>query len=138
MTSNPTPAAIVGPESLAPLVVLVDDVRIFRDGRPALLAQTADAAIDLLESLQDRRIDELWLDYDLFNATVEPLVTHMVDRANAGDPVDVATVIVHSSRTLESVQMIRRLRSAGYTMTRSYAADIWARNPATVCARSRE
>jgi hypothetical protein len=49
----------------SPLTVLVDDVRGFRDKRPALVARSSQEALDLLNELRDRRIDDLWLDHDL-------------------------------------------------------------------------
>ena len=47
------------------LTVLVDDVRGFKDERPALVARSSREALTLLEGLGDRRIDHLWLDHDL-------------------------------------------------------------------------
>lgn len=119
-----------------PLVILVDDVRIFADGRPSVVAQTAAAAITLLTSFAGRRIAELWLDYDLFDATSEPVVDHLEDAAAAGTPVDIGVILVHSSRIVEALAITHRLRAAGYTARREYSAGIWARNPNTVRPRS--
>ena len=49
----------------SPLTVLVDDVRGFRDARPALLARSSQEALTLLDELGGKRIDHLWLDHDL-------------------------------------------------------------------------
>lgn len=119
----------------SPLIVLVDDVRIFRDGRPAHVAQTAQAAISLLSDLAGQRIDELWLDYDLFDATSEPLVEHLVTLAEAGAPADIGAIRVHSARTFEAVQVTRQLRQAGYAARLDHTAGIWARNPNTIPPR---
>jgi hypothetical protein len=43
------------------LTVLVDDVRAFKDERPALIARSSQDALTLLDDLGNRRIDHLWL-----------------------------------------------------------------------------
>jgi len=59
----------------SPLTVLVDDVRGFRDERPARIARSSQEALDLLTRLGDRRIDHLWLDHDLVgDDTIRPVV----------------------------------------------------------------
>jgi len=64
------------------LTVLVDDVRTFRDGRPALLARTSGEALALFDQLADRRIDHLWLDFELIgDDTAQPVVDHLVRTA---------------------------------------------------------
>ena len=49
----------------SPLTVLVDDVRGFRDKRPALVARSSQEALHLLDELRGKRIADLWLDHDL-------------------------------------------------------------------------
>ena len=41
------------------LTVLIDDVRWFRDGRDCTIARSSQKAIELLNSLKGRHIDEL-------------------------------------------------------------------------------
>jgi hypothetical protein len=68
-----------------PLTVLIDDVRGFRDERPALVARSSQEALSLLEGLGSRRIDHLWLDHDLGGAdTIRPVVDLMVRLASTG------------------------------------------------------
>jgi len=47
------------------LTVLIDDIRWFRDGRDCTIARSSRKAIELLNGLKGRHIDELWLDHDL-------------------------------------------------------------------------
>nr|WP_071808555.1 cyclic-phosphate processing receiver domain-containing protein [Couchioplanes caeruleus] len=46
-------------------IVLVDDLRSFVDGRPAKVARTSSAGVELLDRHRSYRLDELWLDHDL-------------------------------------------------------------------------
>ena len=64
MTTPPSSHLTPEPHT-TPLTVLVDYVRGFRDERPALVARTSQEARTLLEGLEDRQIDDLWLDHDL-------------------------------------------------------------------------
>lgn len=52
-------------DNTQPLTVLLDDARDFKDNRPAHVVRTSGDALALLISLDDRPIDDLWLDYDL-------------------------------------------------------------------------
>ena len=66
----------------APLTVLVDDFRDFKDARPALVARSSPEALRLLAELDGERIDHLWLDHDLVGEdTVRPVVDLLVHRA---------------------------------------------------------
>jgi hypothetical protein len=109
-----------------PLVVLVDDVRSFRDGRACRIARSAEAALQLLAEMRDCPIDELWLDYDLGgDTTVLPVVQHLVDAALAGQPIRVGRVRVHSSNSSGAHQIVALLRRAGYPVERDYNRAIW-------------
>lgn len=106
--------------------VLVDDVRVFRDGREALVAKTSAEALVLLGSLAGRHIDELWLDHDLVgDDTVQPLVDLLVARADAGSPVSVGTILVHSANVRAGHRITAELAAAGYPARRSFAAGMW-------------
>jgi hypothetical protein len=110
----------------ARLVVLVDDVRDFRDGRPCLVARSTEAALQVLADLRDRRIDELWLDYDLgAGATVTPVVDHLERMAALGTPQDVALIIVHTRNVVGGLAVRTRLADAGYRVERSWRLGFW-------------
>ena len=112
-----------------PLTVLVDDVRDFKDERPALVARSSQEALKLLDELRDRRIDHLWLDHDLVgDDTIRPVVDLLVQLAGAGSPMDVGTVHIHTANTGAGHKMGVELRAAGYVVVRSYALAMWTRN----------
>src|SRR6185436_5969737 len=88
-TNTPQPSA---------LTVLVDDVRRFRDGRPALVARSSQDAMKLLDELGDTRIDHLWLDHDLVGVdTIRPVIELLVQLARTGSPLNVGQIHIHSS-----------------------------------------
>lgn len=110
----------------AVLRVLVDDVRDFKDGRPAVVLRTSAEAVTFVQRLAGRRIDELWLDHDLVGEdTVQPLVDLLVADAARGRPLPVTRIWVHSSNIREGHRVVQELRAAGYLVQRSYAANVW-------------
>jgi hypothetical protein len=110
------------------LTVLVDDVRGFRDERPALVARTSQEALTLLNDLGGRRIDHLWLDHDLGGEdTVVPVVDLMVQLARTGSPLNVTQVHIHTANVGAGHWMGIELRAAGYAVVRSYSLGMWAR-----------
>jgi len=111
-----------------PLTVLVDDVRGFRDQRPALVARSSQEALNLLDELGGMRIDHLWLDHDLVGEdTIRPVVDRMVQLASAGSPVNVGQIHFHSSNVGAGHKMGIDLRAAGYAVVRSYSLGMWIR-----------
>jgi hypothetical protein len=111
-----------------PLTVLVDDTRDFKDGRPALTARTSAEAVALLESLADRAIHTLWLDYDLGGGdTAQPVVDHLLGLAWAGTPAPVGTIRVHSSNIWHGRRVLDELVAAGYPAVRDYGAGRFVR-----------
>jgi len=112
----------------APLTVLVDDVRDFKDDRPALVARSSPEALNLLDALEGERIDHLWLDHDLFGKdTIRPVVDRLVHRAQSGSPVNVGQIHIHTINLVAGVEMTLELRTAGYAVVRSYAITMWTR-----------
>ncbi len=125
------PARLRAVRDDAPLIVLVDDVRMFKDGRARVVVQSADEALDALDRLHDKRIDELWLDYDIVGGTSRPVVDRLVTLAQHGFPADIGKVIVHSARVPEGLQITQALVEAGYRAERNYAQGIWSRRTHT-------
>ena len=110
----------------AVLRVLVDDVRVFKDRRPAVVLRSSADAIGFVARLGGRRIDELWLDHDLIgDDTSQPLVDNLVAAAALGRPVPVDRILVHSSNIRAGHRVVQELSSAGYRVERSYAANLW-------------
>ena len=116
------------PARAAPLTVLVDDVRDFKDQRPALVARSSPEALRLLDELEGERIDHLWLDHDLTGQdTIGPVVDLLVHRARAGTPLDVGQIHIHTANIGAGLKMDIVLRAAGYPVVRSYALTMWTR-----------
>lgn len=99
----------------ASAIVLVDDLRSFRDGRPCLVARTSVDGVELLRSFRGRLLDELWLDQDLGgDDTIRPVVAELEEGAFNGEPYDVELVIVHTSNPAGGDMVVRALRRWGY------------------------
>lgn len=113
----------------APLTVLIDDVRGFRDKRPALIARSSQEAMDLLEGLGQKRIDHLWLDHDLGGEdTIGPVVALMLQLAETGTRLNVGQVHIHTANVRAGHEMGLELRAAGYFVVRSYSLGMWSRD----------
>ena len=121
MPAAPTPHHL-------PLTVLVDDVRGFRDERPALVARSSQEALRLLDGLGSKRIDHLWLDHDLVgDDTIRPVVDWIFQLANTGSPLNVGQIHIHSSNVGAGHWMRLELEAAGYPVLRSFALGMWIR-----------
>jgi hypothetical protein len=126
MSATPFPQEEL--QNVSPLTVLVDDVRDFKDQRPALVARSSPEALRLLAELEGRRIDHLWLDHDLIgNDTVAPVVDLLVHRAKTGSPLNVGQIHIHTVNIGAGLKMDVVLRAAGYPVVRSYALTMWTR-----------
>ena len=111
-----------------PLTVLMDDVRGFKDRRPALVARSSPEALRLLDELEGERIDHLWLDHDLVGKdTVGPVVDRLVHPAKTGSPLNVGQIHIHTANIGAGYRMGVVLRAAGYPVVRSYALTMWTR-----------
>jgi hypothetical protein len=112
----------------APLTVLIDDVRGFRDERPALVARSSQEALTLLDELGGTRIGNLWLDHDLVgDDTIRPVVNWMVQLASTGSPLNVGQIHIHSSNVGAGHWMRLELEAAGYPVTRNFSLNMWVR-----------
>ena len=116
------------PPHPTPLTILIDDVRGFKDERPALVARSSEEALSLLKGLGHKRIDHLWLDHDLGGAdTIRPVVDLMVRLAGTGAPLNVGLVHIHTANIGAGHKMGLDLRAAGYAVVRSYSLGMWTR-----------
>lgn len=114
---------------LSPLTVLVDDVRGFRDERPALVARSSQEALRLLEGFGRTRIDHLWLDHDLGGEdTIRPVVALMVQLARTASPLNVGQIHIHTANVGAGQWMRLELQGAGYAVVRSYSLGMWVRD----------
>jgi hypothetical protein len=110
-------------------VVLVDDVRRFRDGRECVVARNPVEALDALR-LHGPRLDELWLDFDLGRhpdgrrRDVMPVVAELVRVARQGAPYEIGRILIHSSNPSGALAIRQALEAAGYIVERHHA-PIW-------------
>jgi hypothetical protein len=108
-------------------VLLVDDVRRFRDGRDCLVATSAEEAARLL---RQHDVEEIWLDHDLGRhgdgsaRTVMPFVAELVRLAASGELDPLPHVLVHSANPAGALAIRRALEAAGYQVQRHHA-PIW-------------
>jgi hypothetical protein len=109
------------------VIVLLDDVRSFRDGRAHHIFRTSADLVAFLAATPPE-IAELWLDYDLLNTdTAQPVVDYLVCRARDGIPVAVHRIWVHSANTREGHRITESLRRAGYAAQRSFHSGLFTR-----------
>lgn len=112
------------------VVLLIDDIRRFRDNRPCLLARTPDEGLDLVRAHRLQGIDELWLDHDLGwtpdgqRRTVMPVVAELVRAAATSEPYRIGRILIHSANPAGALAIRRALESAGYAVVRHHAL-IW-------------
>ena len=111
-----------------PLTILVDDVRGFKDERPALVARSSGEALALLEGLGDRRIDHLWLDHDLSECGHHPPGHRPVGPAGSHGVTAERGTGPHSQRQRRAGHWMRlELEGAGYAVVSSYSLGMWTR-----------
>lgn len=107
------------------IVVLVDDLRSFRDGRPATVVRNSKDAVELLEDLRFQPIAELWLDHDLGGTdTVAPVVELLQQAAFDGNHFAVDLIVVHTANGAASDWICAGLRRFGYRVTRRPADEL--------------
>jgi hypothetical protein len=103
------------------LIVLIDDLRSFLDGRDAKVARNSKDGISLLNALKGQRIDQLWLDHDLGgDDTITPVVYILEEAAFLGEPWDIGEILVHSANPVGAARTIQGLNKAGYPTKREY------------------
>ncbi len=97
------------------VVVLVDDLRSFIDGRLAEVARTSSAGVEVLERHRTHRLDELWLDHDLGgDDTIWPVVEVLERAAFERRPFNIGVVIIHSANPAGAAKMAQALRRWKY------------------------
>ncbi|WIM93416.1 hypothetical protein ACTOB_005393 [Actinoplanes oblitus] len=97
------------------MMVLIDDLRSFADGRTAEVARTSAAGVALLDRLREQRIDELWLDHDLGDDdTIWPVVAVLERAAFEERPFDIGLILIHSANPGGAAKMIQSLRRWAY------------------------
>ena len=109
-------------------VLLIDDLRFFRDERECVTARNSQDALKVLNN--DDVWDEIWFDHDLgeLNGTVDStmiIVDYMCERAFNDSPVNVDIVYVHTSNPVGGKQIMLSLQKYGYNCLRVNAPDFF-------------
>ena len=103
------------------LEVLIDDVRCFRDARPARIARTSSQGLALLQELGGHTIDVLWLDHDLGgDDTIMPVIDWLVRERPA-----IRLIQLHTANVSALQGMKQPLVKASYQVSRSYNLAMW-------------
>jgi hypothetical protein len=109
-------------------MVLMDDVRGFRDQRPALVACSSPEALQFLDELNGAPVDHLWLDHDLVGTdTVDPHPPAHPLRAKTGSAQNMGQIHIHTTNLSAGHRMGVVLRAPGYPVVRSDALTMWTR-----------
>jgi hypothetical protein len=120
--------------------VLIDDVRVFRDGRDCVLATSVAEGVAVLRDLQHERIDELWLDHDLGgDETIWPVVRVLEQFALKGTGWDIGVVKIHAQRSGPAYEIGVSLRRVGYRTERVSDLSVFrvSREPVPQVVRER-
>lgn len=111
-------------------ILVIDDIRAFRDRRPARYIRTSQEALDFFETAPDQfaTFDEVWLDHDLGEKTgriddIMRVVDFFCERAFNDNPVNVGVFVIHTSNPVGRAQMKTSLEHFGYR-TRFAQADV--------------
>lgn len=110
-------------------ILLIDDLRIFRENPEngkVYTARTSAEAIKLLTQHPDMNWDEIWFDHDLGlveqkEDTTLPVADHMAERAFFENPVNVKTVIIHTSNPVGARILTTTMERYGYQTKRVQA-----------------
>lgn len=110
-------------------VLLIDDLRDFKSEispNDLTVARTSQEGLDILLA---RKWEQIWLDHDLglkpdgSEDTIMPVVDLMCERAFNGNPVEVETILIHTSNPNGAVAMQRSLSAYGYHSIRVNAPE---------------
>lgn len=107
-------------------LLLIDDLRNFRDGRKTTVARNSETALQILK---DNTVwDEIWLDHDLGIVdnkldTIMPVVDFLCEQSFLESPVQVAKIFIHTSNPVGAKQMFTSLTQYGYDCIRVNATE---------------
>lgn len=113
-------------------ILLVDDLRYFKNNRECVIARNSIEALNKLQ--QDNVWDEIWLDHDLGVVeslgidSVMPVVDYLSEQAFNNTPVKVGVIYVHTSNPVGGKQIMLSLENFGYNCVRVNAQDFFIVN----------
>lgn len=110
-------------------ILLIDDLRSFKDDRTATVLRTSKNALKFLQTHPNIVWDEIWLDHDLGLAsdamvpdTIMSVVDYFCEKAFNNDPVKVNIINIHTSNPVGRKQIALSLQRFGY-QTRAMQAE---------------
>ena len=115
-----------------PRILLIDDLRDFRDARDCITARTSAEALEFLKL--GGEFDEIWFDHDLgllangVPDTTMVIVDFLSELAYNGTLYPVGLVYVHTSNPVGGKQIAASLENYGYVVRRVYAGDFFISN----------
>lgn len=109
-------------------ILLIDDLRNFKDNRHAVIARNSRAGIEILA--KDNDWDEVWLDHDLgiVDNTIDsimPVVDFLSEAAFVGEPVNIGRIYIHTSNPVGAKQIMASLTRYGYDCVKVNASDFF-------------
>ncbi|MFI6055087.1 cyclic-phosphate processing receiver domain-containing protein [Streptomyces violascens] len=111
MNANPAAPTLV--------ILAIDDLRPLP--RATRIARTSGEGVQLLREHRDAFIDELWLDHDLGDDSIMPVVTLLEEAAFNGRPFDIGAILVHSANPIGAQTVVRSLTYWNYHVRRATA-----------------
>lgn len=117
------------------MILLIDDLRSFKDSRLASVATVARTLDEGLEAIQSKSWASVWLDHDLGLSSegkpedIMPIIDYVSKMAFFDSPVDVERFYVHTSNTVGGNAMMKSLNAYGYEAVRVNAVDYLTVSP---------
>lgn len=108
--------------------VVIDDLRNFREPRPALMLRTSADALSWLQAHKGDSIGELWLDHDLgmtpdgIADTTMPVVDWLCEQAFNDEPLDIKQIWIHTSNPVGARTIAAVLERYGYNAQKVQAS----------------
>lgn len=109
-------------------ILLIDDLRDFKDERDATVARTSEEGLEALMG-NVAGWDEVWFDHDLgvlddgqVDSTMR-IVDWLCEQAFNGNPTQIGVVYVHTSNPVGGTQIMRSLQNYGYNCVRVSAQE---------------
>lgn len=104
-------------------IIVIDDLRNFRDRRPATMVRNSKDAVAFLTRVHGEHFDQLWLDHDLGEVsgekdTIMSVIDYLSEAAFNDNPFNVDLILVHTSNPVGAKQMLASLERYGYNAKR--------------------
>lgn len=111
------------------MILLIDDLRSFKDPKLSSVSTVARTLAEGLEEIKRKSWASVWLDHDLGLGPdgkpedIMPLIDYVSKMAFFDTPLDVERFYVHTSNTVGGNAMMKSLNAYGYEAVRVNAVD---------------